>query len=449
MEEIKLKNLVLLLDSDSLKSSEAKRLLAYDDNEFFEFISIGKSEKHTELIIEKNSDGAISQLVIDKSESKVKQYEEYVGFGYLDSDIKGMAEYLNIRIEDLTKLFILEALKVKDDSILLVTENKKLLNRLLWRRQFSNIPEYDVVNPKNAGRLIDLHLKKIDKFIYAPHCYMGEWLWYWMSFKSKVGNYQLPWSIAVFSKDIEISYKKELAEILDGLSGRIVDILMAVDEISLEYNKQVNNNTQAKIIYHFNYWLTLYSGVLDNLALISQIRYQIPFVNQERIGLSSNKNKEFLKLLYARNPNIKSLLMKNSNLTRLVSNPRNVVIHRERLKGVTVDNRDENFYLNMVRISESFFERITLLSKEDGNKLSSWGHYKSHNDYFLEPNRFVSRASIELFKFVNDYLETLDFKSLLNKYPEIKKRILESEQKDTATNYQKTLEVFKKMSLGF
>lgn len=445
----KSKKLKILLDIPSLKSPEATTLLSYDDNDYFEFIAIGSGSKHTQLEIQKSLDGRIEQLIIDKSLSKKNPYHSFYGFNYLDCDMKSLAKGLNIKLDDLMNLFFLSTLTTNDEEIILVTERKKLIDRSLWNRPFSGIPKHAVLRPKEASIFIDLYNKKQEKYIAAPHYFLGEWLWYWYSMKSKTIKYQLPWSVVVFAKETEITNKRELMDMVSALADRLIDLLTAVDEIGQRYYKGVNNNTQSKIIYHFNYWLTLYVGVLDNLALITQLRYKIDFPNQDKIGLSKKKNKDYLKIVFQKNNKFNKLLTANSNIINLAYDPRNIVIHRERLKSVIVDNRDEGFYLNMVKISENFFNRIVTLSKNKGDKLNKWGHHKSNNDYFLEPYRFVKETTLVLINFVNDCLDVLDFEEYLKLYPGIKKRIQESKTEKSQTDYEKSLLIFKKGNLGY
>lgn len=441
--------LLILLDTPSLKSPEAKRLMSYDDNDLFEFVSLGAGLNHPHLEIKRGPTGLIEQLIIDKSNRKTEPYQSYHGFAYLDRDMKGLSGFLNIKLDDLMNIFLLSTLITNDRKTILVTERKKLINRSWWDRSFSSVPKYSVLSPREASIFIDLHCKKHGEYMSAPHYFLGEWLWYWFSMKSKVVKYQLPWSTVVFAKEKEIANKRELMDMISALADRLVDMLTAIDEIGQQYYLGVNNNTQSKIVYHFNYWLALYVGVLDNLALITLLRYQIPIVNVEKVGFSRSKHKDFLKEVDKHNPQIDSLLIANSNIVNLTHDPRNTVIHRERLKSVTVDNRNEGFYLNMVRISEEFFNRIVALSKNQGDKLNTWGHQKSHTDYFLEPYRFVKETTGMLISFVNEYLDILDFEKYLKIHPEIKKRIKESETKKSHKDYEQSLSIFEKGNLGY
>lgn len=79
------------------------------------------------------------------------------------------------------------------------------------------------------------------------------------------------------------------------ISGRVKDMLKAIDEIGMNYYKGSNNDTMEDMLYHFNYWVTLYSGVLDALAWISLYRYSIAAPNKNKVALG---NEDVLAELY-------------------------------------------------------------------------------------------------------------------------------------------------------
>jgi hypothetical protein len=59
---------------------------------------------------------------------------------------------------------------------------------------------------------------------------------------------------------------------MGSISSRLIDMLKAIDEIGANYYKGANNDTMEDTLYHLNYWITLYSGILDALAWISLYR---------------------------------------------------------------------------------------------------------------------------------------------------------------------------------
>jgi hypothetical protein len=439
----------ILLDTASLKSESSKVLLNYSDNELFEFVSLGKSAKHTEAQIVLDSQKDVNEIIIDKSKNRLMGYKKHLGFFYKISDIQTLAKHFDIEYDDLIIVYILSILAgARNQKTILVTERRKLLNRLNWKNSFPKLPINSIFHPDEANIFIDLYCKSKNKYLFAPNFYMNKGMWYLHSMKSKLPNFQLPWSIVVFA-DNEIPYKQELMEIIESLGSRVTDMLIAIDEIGNNYYAGVNNDTLDSIIYHFNYWTTLYTGVLDSLAWISKYRYQVVYDKLERIGLRKNRHKDFLNLVFAKNNQISDFLDKNTSAVSLMYEPRDLIIHRNRLRGLTFDNRNENFYFNMVRIPEIFFKKIVELSKEKGDNLGKWGHIKSHGDYFLEPFSFVKKATSKLIEFVNGYLDLLKFEEYLSIFPELKTKIENSNKKDSHRSFLQDIDKFVNFKLGY
>ncbi|TRZ77210.1 hypothetical protein D4R87_03240 [bacterium] len=438
-------SLKILIDSTSLKSDNAKRLLNYSNNDLFEFVSLGKSTKHTEARFSLDSMKEINEIIIDKSR---------VGFFYKISDIQMFSKLLDIEYDDLILTYILATLiETSKKKIILVTERKKIFNRSNWGKNgFPNLPVNSIFSPDEAIIYIDLYCKNQNQFLIAPDYYVNKGCWYLYSLKTKLLNYQQVWSV-VISSEKYVPWQKELIEITESLSNRMIDILIAIDEIGINYYKEVNNDTQDTMIYHFNYWVTLFTGIFDTLAWISKYRYQIEFERVERIGLRKNRQKDFMKLIFEKNNKIKTFLEGNSSIINLMYIPRDLIMHRTRLKGVQLDNRNEKFCFNMVQIPEGFFKRIVALSKEKGDALREWGHCKSHDDYFLEPYRFVQKATSSLIKFVDGYLELLNFDEYKKEQDKIifglKEKIENSDKPNSEKQFLQDLDNFNKFHLGY
>jgi hypothetical protein len=443
------KPLRILLDSDALKSEDAGRLLNYFDNDLFEFVSLGRSEKHTIAQLSFDDKNDAGGIIIDKLDNRLHGYKESSAFGYRIPDIEEVAVSLDIKYSDLILAFILKTFSETstDRKTILVTERKKLLNRLNWiRGGFPKLPAYSILRPDEATIFIDLYCKNKNKFLIAPNYYVNRGLWYLYSLKAKVLSYQKVWSLIVFGEK-NIPQGEDLMDITASLGDRITDMLRAIDEIGINYYSGVDNDTQDAIVYHFNYLITLFTGVFDSLAWISKYRYQIKFDQYERIGLRKERQKDFLNLLFEKNNKIKDFLGKNSSLINLMYSPRDLTIHRARLKALRFDNRNDNFYLNMIKIPKEFFDQIVMLSKENGSRLSEWGHYKLGDGYFLEPYRFVKKVIPELIDFVNKYLDLLDFDEYARTIPALKKKLEENNTPNQ--DFLKQLEIFNKSKLGY
>lgn len=433
--------LMILLDSTTLKSDNAKRLLKYNDNQVFEFVSWGASTAHTEIKLFLDDTKKHNKTVIDKS-SKDGYYTDSL-FISSRSRMERISKSLNINYEDLLPVFILEHLtrfRHNERKIILVTERKKILDRLNWKKGgFPNVPDHTILHPDEAAIFIDLYCKQQKKFLIAPNHYVSSGGWYLYSLKTKLTRYQGVWSIAVYGKKV-IPEGKNIMEFAAALADRITDMLIAIDEIGINYYTNVNNDTQDIIIYHFNYWITLFTGVLDTLALISKYRYQIKFDNPMEVDL---RKSEFKKKLFSENQIFGDFFNKNSLIINLMHNPRNLVTHRERLKGLRLENSDENFCFNVVRIPAEFFIQIVRISKERGNAIEEWGCYKHYDDCFLEPYRFVQNATAVLIEFADEYLELLNFDKYKVSNPALKKNIVDRD------DFAQKLEDFKNFNLGY
>ncbi len=449
--EPKEKKLRVLLDSDSLKSDCAQRLLQYSDNDLFEFVSLGNSTKHTVAELNFEGESSTTGIVIDKSDKHFCGSEYRVWFGYDISNIKAVAKKLDFKYSDLVLVYILKALIGPEtgQKTILITEREKLLNRLNWSKaSFPSIPTNSIFSPDEALIYIDLHCKQWKEYLIAPNYYVNRGLWYLYSFKTKLTEYQHAWSAVVFG-GASIPDGEKLTDSTESLADRFTDMLIAIDEIGINYYTGVNNDTQDAIIYHFNYWITLFTGVFDALAWISKYRYQIEFDHVGRIGLRTSSHKKFTRLLFEKDAKLRGYLSKNSSVIELMYEPRNLVIHREQLKGLRFNNRSENFDFNMVRIPEKFFDQIVELSKEKGDTLREWGHYQSHGEFFLEPYRFVRKATPALIEFANGFLKLLDFGEYANSDAKLEKEIEGSHDSRKRDDFAENAERFAKHRLGY
>lgn len=426
-----IKKLRILLDSKSLKSNEAKKLFNYSDNDFFEFISIGKLNNYIELKMSLKEGYNNSYL----------SYKNKIGksqclFGWNIKDIKKMSKIVDIKYSDFILVFILEALVVsKNINTILVTERKKLLNfSYRNKNQFPNVPVHSILSPKDACIFMDLFCKKNDDFIIAYNYHFDKTGWYLLSLKTKLKLYQSVWSMALSSKD------EKLINFFEGLGNKVTDMLKAVDEIGkIYYFEEVNNSSLDTITYHFNYWSILFTGILDLLALIANYRFNINFQNN-RVGLKMGDKSnyvDFLNELYAKNSNFKIFLQNNIKLINLMYDTRNNIAHSFGMDKLIYSSGKISF--NKFRINKEFFNKIKEISKEDGSELKSWGilevKYNPENFYFLEPYRFVKSSTELLINFTDKFILILDINN--------KKEISVSD------DFKKDLKIFEENKLGY
>ncbi|MCK4635542.1 MAG: hypothetical protein KAT32_01645 [Candidatus Moranbacteria bacterium] len=392
----------ILLDSKSLKSDDAKRLFKYSDNDFFEFVSIGELNNYTELKISFKKDYNNSYL----------SYENKFGksgflFGRNLEDIEKMSKIVDIKYSDFILVFILETLLgSKNINTILVTERKKLLNFSHRNKdQFPNVPVHSILSPKAACIFMDLFCKNKKDFFIAYNYNVDKTYWYLLSLKTKLKNYQSVWSISLSLKD------KNLINFFEGLGNKVTDMLKSVDEIGkIYYFEEVNNNSLDTITYHFNYWSILFTGTLDLLALVANYKYQLNFLENNKVGLRNCVNEDFLNELSDKNSDLVNFVRKKYILINLIYDTRNNIAHSFGMDKLIYSSGKISF--NKFRIDEIFFNKIKEISKEDGSELRSWGILKvkcnPKNFCFLEPCRFVKCSTELLIDFTDKFISMLD-----------------------------------------
>lgn len=458
--------LKILIDSESLNkllsenNDAARKLLKYSDAELFSFIRSPFDTKHPELqkIVkfrkkyDKNNELTAIDIVRERSRSGIR-------FGYKMRDVENIAARVYGR-ESLTEnekesvflIFIQATLYGLGDSDLLITNNDTIIkNRLWFESHFPGLP-VNIMTIGEALQFMDLFAKYRDTCCISSRYTCNRGSWYLYSFKTKVFNYQLPWSSVVFGISIENG-----SEILQGFSNRFLDLLRAIDEIGFEFYKGTNNDTMDGMVYHLNYFIALVTGLFDNLAILSLFLHNLQMkdvdVHQKKnMHKISLRNKDFLKALKKENQNLHDFIIDNKNFIELFYPFREEVIHRSGLKRAGFEYRDNdvNWKMNVINLPENIVGMIEKFDEEsDYEFVTRWGMYKAGSEYFLEPFHFVKAVTRKLVEFCNKYFELLAFNKLLEKHPEVKRKIEESNRSRTHREFIKDLEIFQSDHLGF
>ena len=328
--------------------------------------------------------------------------------------------------------FIQASLNEFSGRNLLVTENKVLLtNRKWFEGRFSS--PLNIVSMEEAAEFIDLLFKFNSKFAISSHSYTSKHLWYWLSFRCKIPNYNVDTS-KLSNIKLEDLFQNT---ILDAFSQRVCFLLMCIDEIGFQRYSVVNNDTMEDMVYHFNYFITLITGVFDSLAIQTFNKYGLTFEgsnNPSRISLNSNTGKEFLKALKLNNPALRQHIQDNADLIKAPYLLRDLVIHRESLHG---HNFNVNGWkANLLYVHKDFVECLKRLGDkyETYNEITKFGIYSGS---FLCPYQFAKTLACSLFNFCNIYLQLLGYTNFIE------------DTKNPNDSFFKTFDIFKEDNLGF
>ncbi len=350
-------------------------------------------------------------------------------------------------------IFISDTLKSYNTSInshILITSNEKLLkNRLIF--ELSNILHLtqgnilNIVSVEESKEIMDLFLKYRNEYLKTAFGIAQETtnkgLWYWYSFRSKIPYYHV-------GACINEPY-------LDAFSNRFEYLLRSIDEIGIQHYSGVNNDTLNDTMYHFNYVITLISGIFDALALITKDKYNLKFEGDDiksRTSLNNDAGKHFLKALREENKNLREHIHNFVNFINLIYELRELVIHRKMLEKTQLKIqcanldairiiKDNGLKMNCIKIDNSILKYIT--HKENKiqkfKSITEWGIFQLDENYILlEPYDFSKMVLKKLINFSNQYLKLLGFK---NFFEEIKNNNPEDQ-------FIIEMESFKKGNLG-
>jgi hypothetical protein len=168
----------------------------------------------------------------------------------------------SINQEELDKIltvFIQAVFNSSEKSNIYITNDKLLLKNRLWFESHSpNCPSatcpLNIMSVEEAALFIDLFFKKNEKYFASSRYALNKGLWYWFSMRLKLAHYNVG--------------TPTLGDpMIDALADRFYYALMALDEMGIQYFLGSNNDTMDDTLYHFNYLITLITGIFDNLAL--------------------------------------------------------------------------------------------------------------------------------------------------------------------------------------
>jgi len=332
--------------------------------------------------------------------------------------------------------FIQATLNEFNDRNLLVTENKDLLNNRLWlESRFSN--RLNITTMEQASEIIDLLLKYNSKFAISDHYYTSKHHWYWLSFRTKIPNYHV--DISRFQNKNKILADLFKSSILDAFSQRFCFLLMSIDEMGYQFYSLVNNDTKENITYHFNYFISLMTGIFDSLAIHTKNKYNLTFEGSHipnRTSLQSDNGKDFLKALKLKNPALRHHIDANSDLIKLPYLLRDRIIHREGSKATTFAGG--GWEANLLFIQEDFVECLKRCGDKQEN-YETWTKFGVYSGSFLNPYKFAKSATLLLSQFCDTYLHLMGYDNFIEKMRET----------NPQGEFIKTLNVFEEDNLGF
>lgn len=348
---------------------------------------------------------------------------------------------------------------LSENTNLLVTTNKHLLkNRLkleksLMDRSYfskytlsSNYP-LNIVNVAEVNEIIDLFLKYrnlyffgIEKFPFPVRfpsqnkiiegigkrdIIFDEYNWYLTSFRTK------------------IPYHHAKNGLFVSFGNRFIFLLMCIDEMGKLYYQGANENTQMGLLYNFNYFISLMTGIFDNLALMTKEKYNI---SKEKAKISLNPNRgDLIVELKDKDLKLYNNIQDHVDFLKLIYDLRNEIVHSEMLDIAFLNSKD--IKSNALILNDEIFRYFLCYPKKINKtkRLDFWGvkkiNVQGNEKYLIEPFNFSKKATKILIDFSNTYLKLLGNSNFIEEFME--------KWKGSSNQHYYWINDFEKFNLGY
>ena len=417
-------DLHVLIDTESFNNEitesndTAKKLLQYQYHGLFTFLRTTGSATDELLSnieqyrIEKNEDQHSDSLYYPNS---------WASFRYTDEKLESIQDRLsNLGIDIMKKRLRPIAVRSRldpdsseENGGIFITENKDILrSRRALESEFtiSNENNLNIMSIEEASEFIGLYMRFRREYVMYPQ------------FNPK------------FSVNLDVSYWNwSLADLavphlgkVDGLGTRLENLITGLDELGYQYYMGTGNHTNNYTTYHFNYCISLITGMFDALALFTRDMYS---VNLDDRRTTIRTGEPLFKKLRSHNENLWHYIHSNHPFVELIYTIRPQVVHKDgvlmRGPGYSYRKGDDYSYWNshiikLDDMAEKYQTRFRKYYKQMDDELlkydplTKWGLICTSDetlemiptyDQFIEPYQFIKSAIEELMEYVDGFLK--------------------------------------------
>lgn len=423
----------ILVDTASINeefadgNDAASRVLQYAENSEFQFTRTPETQRNEALkrippyAIEKADNG--QRIVsIDWDE----QGESSLLFGYQEQDIRGIAarvysddidnyatdmkDVTDQELSTVRKVFIHATINHRDEGHLFVTNRDELLSNRRWFEAHFPGGQLNIMCLREAVEYLGLYLRYRNQFYASPNFTVGTFGWYWHLFRSLVPYYHV-------EDDADDNYMR-------GFSIRFQNLLIAIDEIGYQYFQKPDNRTKLNVQYHYDYAVSLITGVFDTLALKTAERYDIDDIRKEFVSLSNNRGRDFLNEVRDSNSALRNHITEYMTFINLIYVLRPLVVHRGGYQDSLLEDTNEGWTAGVIpldrfnKADREAFERYYREIEDEPlpyDPITEWGLYQADwvDVGFIEPYHFMKAAVRTLVRFTNEYLQLLGYQDFI------------------------------------
>lgn len=313
-----------------------------------------------------------------------------------------------------------ELLSTRPDHVdVLITANESILKnrrQLEYQIRRHKQDRLHVMTVQEASEFAGIFMRQNDDFIFY---YTG----------SDVTSYKIDftlwyWTIPrVFVQHYTAGEEGYLGSMLD----RFDSLFLCIDKLGQQYYQGTGNHTDLRTRYHFNYGISLLTGICDVLALHTRDKYGMN-IPDRRTNLRTG-DYPLLKELRNHNKEAWEYVHSNHEIVELLHTVRNDIIHQsgviKRGPGMTFREHGdttpwESQTLWMEELYEKDREKFRKYYKEiddqvkDYDPVTEWGIVTDSDEKpdireysSIEPYRFLKQATRRIAEFSDEYLRLL------------------------------------------
>lgn len=410
-------SLDILIDSESFSKNindnpNIQKILSYADCEFFDLLrtpyntcifEIDKIQHFDNNINEDRRSGGIKftkegRWAGSSAVTPILPHVEDIGKKVLHKDTLSEKEWEKIWYVFVHQSLFYSGQIFRKKSNIFVTEDVEILKNRNWFSEHFPGEPMMIVTAQESVEIMDLFAKNLGKYFLEPYGTANRGLWYWDYFRALVPHYHVQHGLD--------------AHPLVTLSSRFVFLLQSLDEMGMSHFKKIDDDSGDLIQYHFNYSIALMTGIFDSLARTTQLHYNI--VEQRgpsSISLSNRSGKYFLLELREHNTSLRDFISNNMTFINLIYELRENVLHRDFQRPVAIGTLTRTT-MNLLKIPTTVVTFLAQLNDEKKifDDYTKWGMHVVGGIPYISPYEFGKTASTRLIKFIDEFLEKLDYK---------------------------------------
>lgn len=318
-------------------------------------------------------------------------------------EIYGKDNITQEELESIIQIYAQEMFNSDDKTGLYVTKNKIILAKRLYIESKFYQGKLNIVSPDEACEIVGLFFKNKKQYFVSCNFSNNKGYWYWTFMRNQVPRFHVG------------------DPIMDSLAKRFYFCSMSLDEMGIQYFLNPGNDTIDNTIYHFNYFISLITGIFDNLALKTDSSLEINFTPKMYISINNKRGNKFLKEVRDKRQDIRDYIIKHNNYIKLIYEFRDLIIHQEMLSNFMFEDmsRGSRWRGNFIKITPDVKALIDAikLDEQTNDPFTKWGLHIHYRDISIEPYHFAKQILKYLSDFIDGYLELLGFSPATESLP--------------------------------